>query len=811
MVHLPRRIHAVACAGPMDPLPTMNDTNPIAPAVHPDTFGSHAEWYRVTLDSIGDAVITADTQGHITFMNAVAVELTGWSAKEAMGVPLPRVFSIINKETGEPAICPAVRALAEGVTVLLASHTMLRSKQGGERRIDDSAAPIRDDNGVIVGVVLIFRDITDRSAAEAALQENEERYRTLFESMDEGFCVIELMYDKDGVASDYRFISTNPMFEKQSGLKDAVGRTIHELVPNIEPTWVKVYAEVVATGVPFHMEDDVRSMNRWLDVNAYRIGGPESKRVAVLFSDITSRKQTELALQTSELNYRRLFETAKDGILILDADTMKVVDANPYMTELLGYSYAEFNGKELWEIGFFSDKQGSQAMYHELHENGFIRYDHLPLESKTGDRAEVEFVCNTYRVVDRNIAQCNIRDISERSRLEKKTHEQALSLADLHRRKDEFLAMLSHELRNPLAPIANAVQLLQLQPNEDPLQQQARNIIERQVVQLTHLVDDLMEVSRITTGRVQLRQERVVINGIVERALETVRPLIDRHRHELTVALSPAPVWLYADPARMEQVIVNLLTNAAKYTPEGGRLGLSVEQAGDECVVRVRDNGVGIAPELLPRVFDLFTQAERSLDRSQGGLGIGLALVQRLVDLHRGRVEVISALGQGSEFIVRLPVAISAAPVQAQRTTLDVIPNGHSLRVLVVDDNLDLTQSLEMLLKNEGHEVRIANDGPSALRMALEFLPQVALLDIGLPEMNGYELAKKMREQELLDGIVLVAVTGYGQASDRQFSLAAGFDHHLVKPAVFAELKKILASIELVTVQRPTTTIIHAH
>ena len=383
----------------------------------------------------------------------------------------------------------------------------------------------------------------------------------------------------------------------------------------------------------------------------------------------------------------------------------------------------------------------------------------------------------------------------EYRRLLKVSQEQAETLADLHRRKDEFLAMLSHELRNPLAPIANAVQLLRFQKHEDPLQQKACTIIERQVTQLTRLVDDLMEVSRVTTGRVKLRHEHVTINGIVERAVETVHPQIERHNHELDVSLSPEPIWLVADAARLEQVVVNLLTNAAKYTPDGGRIGLSVEQRGDECVLKVRDTGVGIAPELLPRIFDLFTQAERSLDRSQGGLGIGLALVHRLVELHRGRVEVHSTLGQGSEFVVRLPVDRSEAPKSASTPTKCAPPTGPSLRVLVVDDNVDAAQSLAQLLEAYGYDVRMAHTGPTAVTAASDYNADVVLLDIGLPELDGYEVARRIRRQPTPKKVVLVALTGYGQESDRQQSQEAGFDHHLTKPADFAKVLEILTQV----------------
>ncbi len=368
-------------------------------------------------------------------------------------------------------------------------------------------------------------------------------------------------------------------------------------------------------------------------------------------------------------------------------------------------------------------------------------------------------------------------------------------LATLHRRKDEFLAMLSHELRSPLAPILNAVQLLGLQKNESPLQHQARTIIARQARQLARLIDDLMEVSRINTGRVYLCYDRVVISSIVERAVETIRPLVDQNRHELTVSLSPQPIWLNADAVRLEQVIVNLLNNAVKYTGEGGHIWVTVQQVGEECVLRVRDTGVGIAPEFLPRIFDLFTQAERSLDRSQGGLGIGLALVKRLVELHQGRVEAVSVLGQGSEFVVHLPGVLTAEPQPPPPPTETANSIGRRLRVLVVDDHKDTAQTLTMLLKESGHDVRMGHDGPTALEAADAFRPNVVLLDIGLPGLNGYEVAKRLRQQSILPNVILVALTGYGQDTDRERSQEAGFDHHLVKPVDFDKVQQILATV----------------
>ncbi len=397
---------------------------------------------------------------------------------------------------------------------------------------------------------------------------------------------------------------------------------------------------------------------------------------------------------------------------------------------------------------------------------------------------------------DRQVAQCNIRDITERSRMERQVKAQAAALADLHRRKDEFLAMLSHELRNPLSPILNAVHLLRLQGDENLIQQEARSVIERQVGQLSHLVGDLLEVARFTSGKVRLDPVRMDLRGVVERSAESVRPLIERRRHALTVDLPEEPIWLEADPSRLEQVVVNLLNNAAKYTDEGGRISLSARQEGGEAVVSVRDTGVGIDLEKFPDIFDLFTQADRSLDRSQGGLGIGLALVQRLVAMHRGTVEVRSdGLGRGSEFTVRLPLPTSPVPEPPPPTVGSDGRTAHAGRVLVVDDNVDSAEILAKLLRMSGHDVRTAYTGPTALDVAAESLPDVVLLDIGLPGINGYEVARRLRRLPQLEGVKIVAMTGYGQESDIQLAREAGFDTHLTKPVDFVKVEGLLTRL----------------
>ena len=666
-------------------------------------------------------------------------------------------------------------------TMLLNARTILNPLQKTER------------------ILLAIEDITERKQMEAAQQANNARFETLFNSSPVGIYLVD---------AEMRIRLLNqqarPVFGDIGAL---IGRDFVEVIhilwpPAIADEIVVHFRHTLETGEPytasgFSEERHDNKVREYYDWQIHRIGLPDGQfGVVCYFIDISERVFAEEKLLASESMYRRLFESAKDGVLVLDANNGRILEANPFMTELSGFPTAEFIGKELWEIGLFRDQPANEAAFRDLQKNGYVRYDHLTLKSKNGPPAEVEFVSNVYQWDDRQVAQCNIRDISVRSRLEKQTQKQASELSDLHRRKDEFLAMLSHELRSPLAPIANAVQLLGLQRgNENRIQQQARGIIERQSAQLQHLVDDLLEVSRITTGRIQLRQNRVAIEGIVESAVEAVRPLIEQNRHELTVSLPSEPIWLNADAARLEQVLVNLLTNAVKFTDAGGHIWLTVQQQADMCVLGVRDTGVGISATLLPKIFELFTQSERSLDRSEGGLGIGLALVQQITELHGGSVKATSVEGEGSEFVVRLPMlpakVASTEPLLPSATP----PKTCSLRVLMVDDNVDTVLSFSILLRAAGHEVRTAHDGPAAIQVALEYQPDVVLLDIGLPGLNGYEVAKRIRQEHTLKNVVLVALTGYGQNSDRQTALEAGFDHHLVKPARLAQLKQILATV----------------
>jgi signal transduction histidine kinase/ActR/RegA family two-component response regulator len=368
-----------------------------------------------------------------------------------------------------------------------------------------------------------------------------------------------------------------------------------------------------------------------------------------------------------------------------------------------------------------------------------------------------------------------------------KTREAEEKLLEASRRKDEFLAMLSHELRNPLAPIRNAVELVRRIAPADPRLIWARDVVDRQVTHMAHLVDELLDVSRITQGKITLRREPLELGKVLAHAVETARPLIEARNHRLEVAMPASPVWMVGDFARLAQVVANLLNNAAKYTQDGGRIDLVASAAQGEALITVRDNGMGIDRELLPRVFELFAQGERSLDRSLGGLGVGLTVVQRLVELHQGRVEVTSdGAGKGAQFKVVLPcisevmqgVSTKDSPAQEERRKASA-----GRRVLVVDDNADAAESIAVLLRLEGHEVKTVNDGQQALASSEVFAPSVVVLDIGLPGMDGYEVARRMRDLPATRDALFIALTGYGQKEDRALAAKAGFHHHFIKPA----------------------------
>jgi PAS domain S-box-containing protein len=540
------------------------------------------------------------------------------------------------------------------------------------------------------------------------------------------------------------------------------------------------------------LDRDDRPVDVAVTLSAVRDAAGRAMGVSRIVRDIGDRKRAEAAMRESEARFRLMADAAPVLIWLSDR-TGGCTWFNRSWLEFTGRSFDAELG-DGWLEGVHPD---DAARCVETYRGAFASRTPFEMDYRLRRHdGEYRWLLDTGRPLDDPrgdfigyIGSCV--DITER-------REAAELLQQADRRKDEFLATLGHELRNPLSPIRNGLHILRLGGDADG-RERLVGMMERQVDHLVRLVDDLLEVSRISRGKVELRRTRVELAPIVHGAVEACRPLLQQERHELLVDLPPEPVVLEADAVRLAQVVANLLNNAAKYTEAGGRIHLSARVEDDEVELSVRDSGVGIPPEMLPQVFEMFAQVNRSLGRSQGGLGIGLALVRHLVELHGGSVDAFSGGdGQGSEFVVRLPVAGREPPAEGAA----VDPDGGSeaataaRRVLVVDDNADAAESLAQLLMLKGHDVRVAYDGLTGVATARAFAPDVVLLDIAMPGLDGYAVARRLREQDGAPPMRLVALTGYGQEDDRRRAIAAGFDGHLVKPPAVAALDDVLRGLE---------------
>ena len=626
------------------------------------------EVFRVTLRSIGDAVITTDNTGNVTYINEVAEALTGWSHADALGQPLDRVFRIVNEATRKPVDNPAMRALRQGVVVGLANHTVLIKKDGTECPIDDSAAPIRDEQGYVSGCVLIFRDVmaqrlNDRERAKQLI--TAQLLASIVESSNDAIISKSL----EGIIQSW-----NAAAERLFGFtaEEAIGKHISIVIPH----------ERIA-------EED------------------------------------------------QIIASLKAGKRIEHYETVRVRSDGERIVVSLTIS---------------------------------------PIKDDAGN------VVGASKIV---------RDITEQKRLEDNLRVLAANLSENDRRKNEFLATLAHELRNPLAPMTNMLEVLKRSDGNADVLKRAHETIERQLGQMVRLVDDLLDLNRITHDRLELRRSEVELSSVIQQAVEVARPHIDAAGHRLSIELPDAPVYLNADRTRLAQVFGNLLNNSSKYTRPEGSISLKAKRDGDEVMVTVKDNGAGIPPDKLDSIFDMFMQVDRTAERSQGGLGIGLTLVKRLVEMHGGSIEPRSdGEGMGSEFVVSLPIL--SEPRAAARDGSGVAPEPVRRRILIVDDNRDSADSLAMLLEITNNQTYLAHDGLEALAAIETHRPDVVLLDIGLPKLDGHEVCRRVREQPWGEDIVIIALTGWGQEDDRRRSQEAGFNGHLVKPVDYEKLLELL-------------------
>ena len=537
------------------------------------------------------------------------------------------------------------------------------------------------------------------------------------------------------------------------------------------------------------IEDKVHGLESGAD--GYLTNVAESLEMLATVRALLRARRAEDAAQLTNRQWQATFDTISDGVMLLDGSG-HVVRVNRTLERILGLPWGELVDRDLPSLlGVPPD--GGRPLFDRMLRSGGREIREVSL-GESWLRVSVDPIRDADQVIKG--ALCLVSDITSQKRLQMQLLRQAERLQEADRRKDEFLAMLAHELRNPLAPLSNSLEIVGFPDADVSDVSEALQIARRQIQHMGRLLEDLLDVSRITRGKVELRNQELDFGTIVTHAIETTRPFIASRGHDLTAALPSELIPVQGDPTRLEQIVSNLLNNAAKYTEPGGRIDVRLTREGDQAVLSVHDTGIGIAPEMQDQIFDLFVQGDHSLDRSQGGLGIGLTLVRSLVELHGGAISVTSeGLGRGSRFVVRLPVfAEKSCQTRDASNTTDAA-RGDRLRILLVDDSRDSTRTLGKILELRGHEVRSAEDGHTAIEVVDSWKPDVVLLDIGLPGMNGYRVAERLRERWGSDRLKMIALTGYGGEEARTRSLEAGFDFHLVKPVNFEELYQVLADI----------------
>ncbi len=748
-------------------------------------------WFKTTLACIGDAVIATDSAATISNMNGMAEKLTGWTEVEAKGKTLADVFHVVGEQTRRTLDNPAFRALKHGVTVGKGNQTLLLSRDGTERNIDDSAAPIKDASGEVIGAVLVFRDITAKAQADRELQNQLELTRTITSTLSTAVIIVD---------NQMRCTFANPAAERMSGFSFPELRGLPLSQTGFSTTVSANGINHLSVQSTFSRELVASRKNGEaypVRVNAQPLlHGDRQAGTVIEIRDLTSEKEAAMQLKQSANEFRQLANAMPQIVWASRPDgTLDYFNDRWY--EFTGFD-RQLVGDPSWlPIVHPEDAERSRSTWYKSARSGAP----FQIECRFKDRRTESYRWYLGRALasrDRHgeVARWfgSFTDIDDTKRTQVELRRVAAQLSEADRRKDEFLAVLAHELRNPLAPIRTGLEVIKLSDFDSKTTEEIHGTMERQVTQLVTLVDDLLDVSRITRGKLELRKCVSLIDEVIQSAVEASMPLINGAGHNLHLEPLAKPLRILGDPHRIAQIISNLLNNAAKYTPEGGDIWLNVSVDDANAVFQIRDTGVGIPPGQTEYIFEMFSQIDDGMQNSKAGLGIGLTLVRTLVTMHGGTIAVESpGVNRGSTFTVTLPVGtVSDEPKSIEPHMEQTVTE--QLRVIVADDNKAAAGMLALILKMQGHEVQVCNDGLEAVTATRRFDPDVVLMDIGMPNLDGYGAARQIRSQEWGKGVLLVALTGWGQQEDRQKTHDAGFDHHLVKPANPAEIQRILAS-----------------
>lgn len=752
-----------------------------------------------TLRSVGDAIISTDAQGVVRFLNPVAEKLTGWTESSARGRTLEQVFHIVNEQTRAKVESPVSKVIREGAIVGLANHTVLIARDGTERPVEDSGAPVLAADGTLAGVVLVFRDATVGRTAERAIQVSEQRFRAAIAAIEGVLWTNTAEGEMRGEQPGWAALTGQSPAEYQGfGWSQAVHPE------DAQPT-INAWLEAVHSKQPFRFEHRVRDRSgewRRFSIHAIPVLEPNGaiREWVGVHADITEQRQFESQLRERERRFAALANSIPQLAWTNRADGTQEF-FNRQWFEYTGLSPTESVRPEVWEkVVHPDDYPHSHQLWMQVLGSGERYEAEFRMRGQDGVYRWFLARANADRDEQGSIIEWfgTCTDIDASKRAEEDLRRTEASLRDADVRKDVFLATLSHELRNPLAPIRTAARLLEMPTLSPQDLERSRAIITRQVRHMASLLEDLLDVSRITRGALTLKKQPVNVQQRVAEAIETVQPAIEAKNQTLQLDVSRAAIEIDADPVRLVQIVANLLANASKYTAPGGTIALRAQLLQGQLQLSVRDTGIGLAPENLSKVFEMFTRISPVTDRIEGGLGIGLALVKGLVELHGGRVEAHSdGVNCGSEFRVVLPCLepSSMRIANSEQPTPKGSGSAAALRILVADDNRDAAETLGMLLSVSGYQVELCHSGTEAASRITQWRPNVAILDIGMPGMDGYEVAREVRAQAWGNDVRLIALTGWGQEEDQKASRSAGFDYHLTKPVDLPELEQVIASL----------------